>query len=132
MMIADFKSVGGTKPDRSATSARFHRLFTPTHSYPALGTSVRVPVRRENRLLLRTLREAELHAWHRAARTNANAVLRAEVARAASEDQRENRLYAGIVLTAAVAVVLGVLASIRFIEEHSEFVALVKQLLGLT
>jgi hypothetical protein len=132
MMIADFKSAGGIQPDRSGTNTRSTRLFNPKHSHPALGTSVRLPVTRENRLHLRALRNAELRAWNGASRTNANARLRADVARAASEDKREFRLFASIVVTTAVAVALGVLASIRFVEEHDQFVALVKQLLGMS
>jgi hypothetical protein len=131
MMIADFKSAGGIKPDRSGTNARPTRLFNPKHSNPTLGTSVRLPVTRENRLRLRALRNAELRAWNRASLSNANARLRAEVTRAAREDRQESRLFAGIVATTAVAVALGVLASFRFVEEHGQFVVLVKQLLGL-
>jgi hypothetical protein len=132
MMIADFKTAGGTKPNHSSTQARTSRRFNPKHSHPALGTSVRLPVTRENRLHLRALRNAELRAWNRASLTSANGRLRAEVARAACEDKRESRFFIGIAITTTVAVALGVLASLRFVEEHGQFVALVKQLLGLS
>jgi hypothetical protein len=130
MMIANFKSAGRIQPDHGTTHARPIRLFNPKHSHPALGMSVRLPVNRENRLRLRALRNAELRAWNRASLTNANARLRAEVARAAREDKQESRFMIGIAVTTCVAVTLGVLASLRFVEEHGQFVALVKQLLG--
>ncbi len=131
MMIVELKSAGGKTPSQHlARRASGERLSRNRNPRP-LESSVRLPVTPENRSRLRALREAELQAWHRFPRTGANAALREEVSHAAQEGARESRLFAGLVIPAAVAVTLGMLASIRFIEEHAAFVMLVRQLLGL-
>ncbi len=131
MMIAELNSEGRNRPNRTHTRRASPGLAAVNRNPPRLGSSVRLPVTPENRLRLRKLREAELRAWNHTPRTSANTALRTEVRHAAQHSRRELRVFAAIVLTTGVAVTLGVLASIRFVEQHSEFVAFVRQLLGL-
>ncbi len=132
MMITELNPGGRNKPSRLRARHAFARTLTNRNDQLRLGSSVRLPVTPENRLHLRALRQAELQAWNRGPRTSVNAALRKEVARAAQGHRYEFRAFAAVVFTAAVAITLGVLALARFLEQHADFVASVRQLLGLS
>ena len=129
-MIAEFNSATGKRTSRTGPPSFAEGQPFRNRRNPALNTSIRLPVTAANRARLQALRKAEFHVWNQSPPTGANAALRAEVARAVQAGQREFRWTAGVAATAAVAVALGVLASIRFVEQHADFVAFVKQLLG--
>ena len=102
-------------------------LKKPGHPLPAV--SVHVPVTPENRSRLRALRQAELKAWNAAAAAGFDTG-HFERRQAADQERRDLRAF-GLVAVMAMAVAkIGLLKSSAFVEEWTDFVHYVRQLIG--
>jgi hypothetical protein len=94
---------------------------------PVPAPSVRLPATRENRARLRELRAAELQAWKV---TSPNAALRVTTHNALAVQRGESRLFGVVAVIAACGLMIGVAAALDFVTHWTQFVSLVRTLLG--
>jgi hypothetical protein len=127
---------GQTRKDRSRPSRPAVSVSRSKATVSTVPESLRIPARRENWAYLRSLREAELLAWNAMdARSgvrhdSATRSLRHEAAKALKDSPLEKTLTIGIGVLAIGTVVYSLTDSMSFVQNWSNFVQFVSQLLS--